>query len=58
MFFPLLIFSIIDELNSCILNSNPNNVQLQLFAGDIYNEYSKLIKIYLDKGNMNNENIL
>lgn len=38
---------IIDALNSCILNSNPNNVHLQLFAGDIYNEYSELIKIYL-----------
>lgn len=49
---------IIDALNSCILNSNPNNVHLQLFAGDIYNEYSKLIRIYLDKENMNNENIL
>ena len=40
---------IIDELNSCILKSKMGDVQEQLFAGDIYNEYNKLIKIYLDK---------
>lgn len=49
---------IIDELNSCILKSKMGDMQEQLFAGDIYNEYNKLIRIYLDKGDMNNENIL
>ena len=45
---------IIDELNSCILKSKMGDMQEQLFAGDIYNEYNKLIRIYLDKGDMNN----
>lgn len=49
---------IIDELNSCILKSKMGNMQEQLFAGDIYNEYNKLVRIYLDKGDINNENIL
>ncbi len=39
---------IIDELNSCILKSKIGDMQEQLFAGDIYNEYNKLNKIYKD----------
>lgn len=44
---------IINDLNSCILESKPDNVEQQLFAGDIYNEHKKLIRIYLDEGGIN-----